>query len=106
MMAAQFPFADLHSFKDYIVFVQLCLPDNFPRRGGAATNAQWTPTLAFEGLRLGLKMATKEKGTRPEFVDCNQLVMGAEADYGAGRIREGFAKLEDVIKLLKKVPSQ
>jgi hypothetical protein len=31
---ADFPFSDLHSFKDYIGFVQLCAPDRFPRREG------------------------------------------------------------------------
>lgn len=26
-----FPFDDLHGFKDYITFVQMCAPDNFPK---------------------------------------------------------------------------
>lgn len=103
---AKFPFNDLHSFKDYVGFVQLCSPDKYPRREGAAINAQWTLALAFEGLRLGLDMAVEEKGERPAFTESRRLVEEAFDAYISGDIRSGFMKLEQVQKLLQKIPSQ
>lgn len=103
---AKFPFTDLHSFKDYVVFVQICSPDNYPRREGLAANSQWTLDLAFEGLRLGLDEAVQEKGDRMVFVESRHLVEEAHDAYKVGDIRSGFAKLELVQKLLRSVPSQ
>jgi hypothetical protein len=103
---ARFPFTDLHSFKDYVGFVQLCLPDGFPRREGAAANLQWTLDLAFEGLRLGLDIAAQEKGKRIEFAESHRLVEEAYDAYKSGDVRAGLMKLEQVQKLLRKIPSQ
>ena len=75
-MAAAFPFSDLHSFKDYVGFVKLCAPDDFPSREGVGPADQWTLDLAFGGLRLGLKMAAEEKGERAEFA--RGSVMGVQ----------------------------
>lgn len=105
-MAAKFPFSDLHSFKDYVVFVQTYLPDRFRPREGAGPADQWTLDLAFEGLRLGLEMATKEKGERDEFVKGRALVEDAYTAYRDGRMRDGFFKLEELQKVLRKVPSR
>jgi len=102
---AKFPFTDLHSFKDYVVFVQTCAPDRFRPREGVDPNEQWTLELAFEGLRRGLLMASEEKGERPAFAECRSLVEDAFTHYREGRIREGFFKLEEVQKLLRKIPS-
>src|SRR5262249_39001871 len=103
---ARFPFTDLHSFKDYVVFVQTCLPDTFPPRERVGPDEQWTMDLAFEGLRYGLRLVIEEKGDRPVFAECRKLVDQADENYRAGRIREGFFELEEVQKLLKKVRSQ
>lgn len=105
-MAATFPFSDLHSFKDYVVFVQTYLPDRFRPREGVGAEGQWTLDLAFEGLRLGLRMAVEEKGEREEFTQGESLVEDAYAAYRDGRVRDGFFKLEELQKLLKKVPSR
>jgi hypothetical protein len=102
---AKFPFSDLHSFKDYVVYVQTYLPDRFPPREGADLDEQWTLELAFRGLREGLKRAVQEKGRRQIFADCEAFVEEAYGEYVAGRWREGFFKLEEVNKLLRKVPS-
>lgn len=102
----KFPFTDLHSFKDYVGFVQLCLPNRFPRREGAAASAPWTFDLAFEGLRLGLDMAIREKGERIEFAESRHLVEEAYDSYKSGDVRSGFTKLEQVQELLRKIPSQ
>lgn len=103
---ARFPFSDLHSFKDYVGFVKLCAPDSFPAREGVGPGEQWTLDLAFEGLRLGLRMAVEEKGPKPAFATCETLVEEAYGHYRQRQMREGFTKLQDVQKLLKKVPSQ
>jgi hypothetical protein len=105
-MAAAFPFSDLHSYKDYVVFVQTYLPDRFRPREGVGPADQWTLDLAFEGLRLGLKMAAEEKGEREEFTRGLVLVEEAFAAYRKKDVRGGFFKLEELQKLLKKVPSR
>ncbi|HUO92759.1 MAG TPA: hypothetical protein VMU22_07550 [Rhizomicrobium sp.] len=103
---AKFGFTDLHSFKDYVGFVKLCLPDRFPNREGVRPDDQWTLNLAFEGLRFGLDMAVREKGERREFTESRRLVDEAYDAYKFGDIRSGFMKLELVQKLLRNVPSQ
>ncbi len=104
-MAARFPFSDLHSFKDYVGFVCLCAPELFPVREGLGPEDQWTLELAFAGLRLGLEMAEKEKGPKPVFIECAHFVDEAEKSYQAGDVRAGFTYLDNVKKLLAKVPS-
>src|SRR5207248_5693584 len=99
-VAAAFPFSDLHSFKDYVGFVKLCATVNFPPREGVGPADQWTLHLAFEGLRLGLRMAADEKGERVEFTQGKLLVEDAYAAYCEGRTRDGFFKLEELQKLL------
>jgi hypothetical protein len=71
---AKFPFTDLHSFKDYVIYAQTYLPDRFPHREGAGPNEQWSLDLAFRGLREGLALAKDEKGPRQELLDCEKLV--------------------------------
>ncbi len=105
-MAAAFPFFDLHSFKDYVGFVKLCAPDEFPPRDALGPDDQWTLDLAFDGLRLGLRMAIEEKGERDEFTRGQSFVEDAYAAYRVGRLRDGFFKLQDLQKLLKKIPTR
>jgi hypothetical protein len=104
-MSAHFPFSDLHSFKDYVGFVKFCAPDEFPQREGVSAADQWTLDLAFDGLRLGLHIATEEKGQRDEFTKGKSLVEDAYVEYRDGRLRDGFSKLEELQELLKRVPS-
>ena len=103
---AKFHFTDLHGFKDYVVFVKLCAPDEFPARDGYGPDEQWTLDLAFEGLREGLKMAIEEKGDKPVFAKCRELVGKAYEHYREGKHNEGYFALEEVRKLLRKVPTQ
>jgi hypothetical protein len=103
---AKFAFTDLHSFKDYVIYVQTYLPDRFPHREGAGPDEQWSLDLAFRGLREGLALAEEEKGPKQELSACQKLVAQAYEEYRAGHDREGFFKLEEVNNLLKKVPSQ
>lgn len=105
-MAAHFGFTDLHSYKDYVGWCKICAPDRFRPREGVGPAGQWTLDLAFEGLRLGLKMAVEEKGERAEFTRGRALVQEAYAAYRDGNVRDGFFKLEELHKLLKKVPSR
>lgn len=103
---AKFGFTDLHSFKDYVGFAKLCLPDRFPPREGVSASDQWSLDLAFDGLRFGLSMAIQEKGDLGEFAESGRLIDEAYAAYKSGDIRSGFIKLEQVQKLLGKVPSE
>jgi hypothetical protein len=105
-MAQHFGFSDLHSFKDFVGFVKLCAPDEFPVEEWAGPDDQMTLDLAFQGLRLGLRMAVEEKGERTEFALGQSLVEDAYAAYRDGRVRDGFFKLEELQKLLTCVPSQ
>ena len=75
----KFPFNDLHSFKDYVGFVQTGAPNRFPPRDWAGLDEQWTLERAFEGLRYGLKQAVEEKGNPtiiPQGKSKNQKVSG------------------------------
>jgi hypothetical protein len=104
-MDADFPFSNLHSFKDFVVFVQTYLPDRFRPREGVGAEDQWTMELAFEGLRKGLRMAAEEKGQRDEFTRGESLVEEAYAAYRDRRVRDGFFKLDELQTLLKRLPS-
>jgi hypothetical protein len=99
MKMTKFPFNDLHSFKDYVVFVRMCAPDQFPPREGVSE--QWTLDLAFRGLREGLSQAVKEKGERKEFENFSSLVDQAYDHYRAGSRRDGFLCLDLAHKTLK-----
>jgi hypothetical protein len=103
---AKFPFNDLHSFKDYVGFVRLCAPDMFPIRDGVEPREQWTIDLAFDGLRFGLALARKEKGELPALDKCDSLVEEAFSNYHKGLLRDGYLKIQEMEKLLKRVPSQ
>jgi len=105
-VAAQFPFSDLHSFKDYVGFVRMCAPEFFPIREGCGPDDQWTTRLAFQGLRHGLKMAIVEKGPKPVCSRCTELVDDAEKLYEAGDNRAGFNRLSEVKLLLRSVRTQ
>lgn len=105
-MARSFGFSDLHSFKDYVVWVQTGASTSFPVEDWAGPDNQMTLDRAFEGLRLGLTMAVEKEGEREEFTRGRALVEEAHAAYRDGNVRDGFFKLEELQKLLKKVPSQ
>lgn len=100
---AKFPFTDLHSFKDYVTYVQTYLPDRFPPREGVSPDEQWSMDLAFRGLREGLRISVEEHGPKPIFSECEKLIDEAFEEYRGNRSREGFFKLEEVRKLLRKV---
>ena len=51
-------------------------------------------------------MAAEEKGERDEFTRGKSLVEDAYAAYRDGRERDGFFKLGELQKLLKRVPSR
>src|SRR5258707_14587441 len=82
---AKFPFTDLHSFKDYVTYVQTYLPDRFPPREGASLDEQWSMELAFRGLRKGLELAVAEKGPNLILAACARHVSKAHHEYRAGR---------------------
>ena len=99
-------FQDLHGFKDFVGFVRLCSPDSYPVRPGLGPNEQWTLDLAFEGLRHGFELTAIEKGELPVLEACRKMTEEAYAHYREGRIRDGFFKLQEMEKLLKKLRSQ
>lgn len=103
---ARFPFSDLHSFKDFVGFVRMCAPDQFPIREGRSTEEQWTLELAFSGLNEGMSLAVKEKGDRPEFNECKTLIAASYEHYKCGREDEGFFELDKAYKILKKIRTQ
>ena len=51
-------------------------------------------------------MAVREKGERAEFTESRQLVEEAYNAYKSRDIRTGFMNLEQVQKLLGKIPSR
>ena len=103
---AGFPFGDLHSYKDFVGFVRMCAPDNFPVREGLPPDDQWSLALAFRGLREGLALAILEKGERSEFSACSKLIDDAFEHYQAGRKRDGFFALDEAQRVLRRIRTQ
>jgi len=103
---AKFSFSDLHSFKDYLVFVQTYSPNRFHPRQGVGVNDQWTLELAFDGVKRGLDLGITEKGNLPEFGTCKRLVDEAYLLYREGKRREGFVKMGEVVAIIDKIPTR
>lgn len=103
---AYFGFTDLHSYKDYVTFVRLCAPNEFPIETDLEPDEQMTLDRAFDGLRFGLDLTAQEKGDLPVLATCRTLVEEAYVHYREGRVREGFFTLEAMRKLVRKIPSQ
>jgi hypothetical protein len=103
---AEFPFHDFHSFKDYVGFVQLCAPDDFPKREGVSDADQWTLDLAYEGLQRGLQIAAGEGVKESVLSECRALIEKAFAFYRAGNLHDGFRAMEAVQRVLRRVPSR
>lgn len=101
-----FPFDDLHGFKDFVVFVRMCAPDNFPDRDGALASEPWTLELAFQGLRKGIADAISEKGERDEFSESSELIEEAYRCYDSGDKPGGFRALDDVRRILRRIKTK
>ena len=99
-------FNDLHSFKDFVCYVYACAPDLFPFDDWRSPEDQMTLERAFVGLRYGLDLAAKEKGESAVLARCRALVEESYAEYKAGRDHAGQLKLEEVEKLLAKLPTE
>ena len=99
-------FTDLHSFKDFVAMVIVCAPDRFMYQDWRSADDQLNLERAFEGLRYGLTSTVEEKGESTVLAKCRELVEAAYVEYRAGRNRLGQGKLEEMEKLLKKLPSQ
>jgi hypothetical protein len=99
-------FHDLHSFKDFIAVVIVCAPDQFLHEDCRAHDDQLNLERAFGGLRYGLQLTAQEKGESELLTTCRELVEAAYEEYRAGRDRQGQSKLEEMEKLIKKLPSQ
>jgi hypothetical protein len=105
-MKRKWGFHDLHSFEDFVGFVKLCAPDEFPIDDFLAPDEQMTLARAYEGLCYGMELTEKEVGPLPVLNTCRELIDTAFVHYRAGRIREGFFTLQDAQKLIDALPSQ
>lgn len=103
---AYFGFSDLHGFKDFVGMVKVCEPDLFLPMDWVGLAEQMNLDRAFVGLRHGLDLAAQEKGESPLLDRCRPLVEEAYAEFKAGRDHAGQLKLEEVEKLLKKLPTR
>lgn len=99
-------FTDLHSFKDYVVYVLSCAPDMFPPEDWRGPEEQMNLDRAFVGLRYGLELTAREKGDSPLLAKCRELVEEAYGLYRVGQDHAGQLKLEEMDKLLMTLPSQ
>jgi hypothetical protein len=97
---SNFPFDDVSSFRDFIVFVQTYVPDRFRPREGAPPDQQWTLDLAFEGLRHGIESTVAGRSSKAVVDQATGLIDQSYDDYRNGREVEGFGKLEQLHKLL------
>jgi len=104
--ATYFGFHDLHGFKDFVVYVFSCAPNLFPEDDWRGPDGQMNLERAFIGLQYGLQLAAKEKGESDLLEKCRSLIDSAYIEYRAGHDHLGQAKLEEVEKLLKKLPTR
>lgn len=104
-VCSTFGFNDLHSFKDYVVYVLSCAPDLFPPEDWLAPEDQMNLERAFAGLRYGLELTAQEKGESEVLKQCRAIVEQAFVMYVAGDDLAGQHKLEEIEKLLKTIPS-
>ena len=101
-----FPFNDLHSFKDFITFVAMCSPDQFPVRKGVPATEQWSLDLAFDGLNEGLALARRQAVSPTVVWECQTLFQQALGHYRAGRMREGFQALEKARRVFGRIRTE
>jgi hypothetical protein len=95
-------FTDLHSFKDYVVYVAACAPDLFPEQDPAPRD---TLESAFEGLHYGLMLSESQGANSAVIAKCRELMQTALHHYRAGREREGMLAMEEMSKTIKRLPS-
>lgn len=101
-----FGFTDLHGFKDFVTSVILEAPNDFMEMDWLKPEDQMNLDRAFVGLRYGLDLTAKEKGESALLAQCRMLVEESYAEYKAGRDHAGQLKLEEVEKLLAKLPTE
>ena len=104
--ATYFGFTDLHGFKDFVGFVILCAPDEFPSDDWLKPEECMNLDRAFVGLRYGLDVTASEVGETEVLSDCRQLVEDAYAEYQAGRDEAGQQRLEQMDKMLLRLRSR
>lgn len=101
-----FGFRDLYGFKDFVGYVFLCAPDEFPADDWLEPEQQMTCERAFLGLRYGLGLAVAEQGESDLLKQCHELVEDAAVKFSSGDNSGGRAALDEVRSLLKRLPSQ
>lgn len=101
-----FGFSDLHSFKDYVVYVLSCAPELFPAEDWLKAEEQMNLDRAFVGLELGFQLIAQE-GVEPEIItQCRRLTAESCELYKLGQELDGQRCLEQVEEILKKIPSR
>lgn len=101
-----FEFTDLSEFMDYLGFVIVCVPVDFPWEDWRSAEDQMNLDRAFVGLKYGLDLAAKEKGESALLQRCRKLVEESYVEYKAGRDHAGQLKLEEMEKLLLALPTE
>jgi hypothetical protein len=97
---------DLHSYKDYVVFVMAYAPDLFPHEDWLPDDKQLNLDRAFDGLRAGLQLIDRETKDATLVGRCTRLIEEAHELYRSGNDFPGQQKLEQLEALLKRVPSR
>jgi hypothetical protein len=78
----------------------------FPPEDWRPPEEQMSLDRAFVGLRYGLDLTAQEQGEPETVAQCRTLVEQAYESYRAGQDMDGQRKLEEVERLLKKIPSR
>jgi hypothetical protein len=92
---------NLNELIDFIAYVVLSAPDEFPRRDWVKPEEQLNLDRAFDELRHGLDCAVHELGSRPELATARSMLEEAYTHYREGRINPGAWKLQDMSELLE-----
>jgi hypothetical protein len=93
----------LRELINFIAYVVLYGPDEFPTREWRRPEEQLNLDRAFEELRHGLTCAAKEVGELPEIATARVMLEEAYTHYREGRINPGAWKLQEMSQLLEKI---
>ena len=88
---------------DFIAYVVLYGPNEFPKREWVKPEEQLNLDRAFEELRYGLNRATEEVGEVPAISTARTILEEAYTHYREGRINPGAWKLQEMSQLLEKI---
>jgi len=94
---------DLAELIDFIAYVVIYGPDEFPERDFLKPDEQLNLDRAFDELRYGLDCAAKQIRDEAVIGTCRAMLQEAYTHYHEGRTNPGAWKLQEMSRLLERL---